>query len=168
MVISAPLGIPFTAVFVTPFLAKTPQVAPSGKKNSSAGTTPFLVNSWPKPLEMAPSLRHWIYCVGLYMMYLFCLFSITHSYFLLVLNLKLPTKTGSKSKITQFVFSTTQHIQQLEREKHGDHLLACTIEFNACNFWNKWERKLKKHIESIHVNVFNVNNVNKKLQVHQI
>ena len=47
------------------------------------------------------------------------------------------------------VFWERFKVLELEREKHGDQLLACVLEFNACNFLNK----LKKHIESIHVNV---------------
>ena len=32
------------------------------------------------------------------------------------------------------VFWERFKVLELEREKHGDQLLACTIEFNACNF----------------------------------
>ena len=111
-------------------------------------------------------------------MYLFWLFSITHSYFLLVLNRTFGVaftnkchviiehvpqaieRTGkslflSSEQVVEAthkkfsVFWERFKVLELEREKHGDQLLACVLEFNACNFLNK----LKKHIESIHVNV---------------
>ena len=96
-------------------------------------------------------------------MYLFWLFIITHSYFLLVLNRTFSVAFTNKCHVIiehvpqaiertgkslflsseQVVEATHQkfsvlwerfEVLELEREKHGDQLLACTIEFNACNF----------------------------------